>query len=188
MGVKQLVTAEELWAMPEKPGVRYELVEGELVEVPTAGALHNLIVGLVYKLIDAFVLQRDLGLTFSDGTGYVLHHGPDLLRIPDVSFVSWGRVPEEGVPEGFWPVAPDSAVEVVSPNDRADEVHDKVREYLAAGTRLVWVLWPKRRSVTAHAPDGVARELGPDDELDGGDVLPGFRVRVAALFEVRRRR
>ncbi len=188
MGVKQLVTAEELWALPERPGVRYELVEGELVEVPGAGALHNVIAALVYELIRAFVRERDLGVVSTDGAGYILDRGPDLLRIPDVSFVSWERVPEEGIPEGFWPVAPDLAVEVVSPGDRADEVHDKVREYLDAGTRLVWVLWPRRRSVTAHTPDGVARELGPDDELDGGEVLPGFRARVAELFAVRRQR
>ncbi len=188
MTVKQLVTAEELWEMPEKPGVRYELVEGALVEAPGAGALHNLIVGLLYKLIDTFVTERDLGLAFSDNTSYILRRHPDLLRIPDVSFVSWERIPEEGVPEGYWPFAPDLAVEVVSPNDRAEDVRDKVREYLAAGTRLVWVLWPKHQSVTVHSPGGASRDLGPEAELDGGDVLPGFRAPVAELFAVRRRR
>lgn len=188
MRVKQKMTVEELWEMPEKPGVRYELVEGELVEVPGAGVLHSLIVGLVYKLIDAFVIERDIGLVFPDGTGYVIRRDPDLLRIPDVSFVSWESVTEEGVPEGYWYTAPVLAVEVVSPNDRADDVHDKVREYLDAGTRAVWVMWPKQRSVTAYSPDGTARELGPDEQLDGGDALPGFRVRVGELFEVRGRR
>lgn len=187
MTVKQLVTAEELWEMPEKPGVRYELVEGALVEVPGAGALHNLIAALVYELVRAFVREQNLGLIFTDGMGFLLDRRPDLLRIPDVSFVPWGRVPEEGVPEGFWPGAPDLAVEVVSPHDRAEDVQDKARGYLAAGTRLVWGLWPKRRSVTTYAPNGVVRELGPDDELDGGDMLPGFRARVNALFAVPRR-
>jgi Uma2 family endonuclease len=81
-------------------------------------------------------------------------------------------------------MAPDLAVEVVSPNDRANDVQEKVGEYLAAGTRLVWVLWPRSRSVSVHAGRGVTHELGPDEELDGGEVLPGFRVRVANLFEV----
>jgi Uma2 family endonuclease len=188
MGVNHLVTVEELWALPEKPGVRYELVAGELVEVPAAGALHNLIAALVYELLRAFVREHDLGLVFTDGMGYILDRDPDLLRIPDVSFVSWARVPEDGAPEGYWPGAPDLAVEVVSPHDRADDVHDKVREYLESGARLVWVLWPKRRSVTAHTPDGVTRELDSDDELLGGDALPDFRVRVADLFAVRGRR
>lgn len=189
MTVKQLLTAEELWALPEQPGVRFELVDGELVEVPGANPLHGLLVELVLRLISAHAREHDLGLAFADGTGYILRRGPDRMRIPDVSFVAWARVPAEGVPDqGFWPFAPDLAVEIISPGDRADEVHDKVREYLAAGTRLVWVLWPRHRSVTVHALGGSTHELGPDDELDGAEVLPGFRVRVADLFAVRRQR
>jgi Uma2 family endonuclease len=186
MSVKQRVTIEELWEMPEKPGVRYELARGELVEVPGAGALHGLIVAFIYDLIRDFVRGQDLRLVFGDGVGYVLGRDPDRLRIPDVSFISWERVPAEGAPEGFWPGAPDLAVEVVSPNDRAEDVHDKVREYLDAGVRLVWVVWPRRRSVSVHTGAAMAHELGPDDELDGGEVLPGLRARVADLFAVRR--
>ena len=182
----RLMTAEELWALPEQPGVRYELMRGVPVEVPGAGALHNLIAALVYRLIYEFARTRNLGLVFTDGVAYVLGRDPDTVRIPDASFVSRERIPESGIPEGFWLGAPDLAVEVVSPNDRADDVHDKVRDYLAAGTRLVWVLWPKSRSVTAYTPDGQARELDAEQELDGGDVLPGFAVRVAELFQVER--
>ncbi len=180
----RLMTAEELWELPERPGVRYELVRGVPVEVPGAGALHNLIAALVYRLIYEFARTRNLGLVFTDGVAYILGHNPDTVRIPDASFVSRERIPESGIPEGFWPGAPDLAVEIVSPNDRAEDVHDKVRDYLAAGTRLVWVLWPKSRSLTVYTPDGQARELGPEQELDGGDVLPGFRAPVAALFAV----
>lgn len=118
-----------------------------------------------------------------DGTGYVLSRDPDTLRIPDVSFVSAARLPGDEVPETFWPLAPDLAVEIVSPHDRAEDVHSKVREYLDAGTRMVWVLWPKRRSVTVYGVGGDSRELGPEDALDGDDVLPGLRVRVAELLE-----
>lgn len=186
MSIKQPVTAEQLWQMPDKPGVRFELVDGELIEVPGAGALHGLIVALVFRLIDAFARDRNLGLTFSDGTGFVLGRSPDRLRIPDVAFVRWERVPADGVPESFWEGAPDLAVEVVSPHDRADETHERVRDYLAAGASLVWVLWPRCRAVTVHTGDGLARDLGPEAELDGGAVLPGFRVRVADLFAVPR--
>lgn len=189
MRATRRVTVEELWEMPEKRGTRYELVRGELVEVPGAGALHGLIAKLILKLVDAFVEERDLGLVFGDNLGYVLGRDPDTLRIPDASFVSWDRVPEGGVPDGYWPGAPDLAVEIVSPNDRADDVHDKVREYLEAGTKTVWVLWPKHRSVTANIGlDGTARDLGSGNELNGGDALPGFRARVGDLFEVRRAR
>lgn len=189
MQVKQLVTAEELWAMPEVAGVRYELVDGELVQVPGASPLHGLFVELVLRLIGAYARERDLGLAFADGTAYLLRRGPDRVRIPDVSFVSWANVPIEGVPdEGFWPFAPDLAVEIVSPGDRANDVRNKVDEYQEAGTRLVWVLWPKQRAITIRALGEQPRELGPDDELDGGDVLPGFRISAGELFAIRHRR
>jgi Uma2 family endonuclease len=97
-------------------------------------------------------------------------------------------VPEAGVPERFWEGAPTLAVEVVSPNDRADDIHDRVQDYLDAGSRQVWVLWPRQRSVSVHRPDADTRELGPDATLDGGDILPGFTVRVGDLLDVRRRR
>ncbi len=185
MSVKQLLTAEQLWAMPEAPGKRYELVKGELVEVPGAGGLHGFIAGLIYRLIAAFDEQRDeqrLGYAFPDGVGYIIGRDPDVVRIPDVSFVSRARLPTGGIPEGFIPFAQDLAVEIVSPGDRAEDVYGKVREYLTAGARLVWVVWPRHRAVTVYTANGEVRELREGDELDGGAVLPGFRVRVAELF------
>ncbi len=184
MGIRQLVTAEELWQMSEIPGKRFELVKGELVEVPGTGALHNFIVAVLFRLIDAFVRPRRLGIVATDGASFLLARHPDVVRIPDVSFVARGRVPEGGIPEGYWPFAPDLAVEIVSPGDRAADLREKVREYLDAGTRLVWVVWPRDRSVTVYAAGGEVRELREGDELDGGAVLPGFRARVADLFAV----
>ncbi len=145
MVVKQLVTADELWTMPEVPGKRFELVEGELHEVPGAGAVHTLIVALVHELMRNFVRQHKLGLAFPDGLAYVLRRNPDSVRIPDVSFVTRDRVPPGGIPEGFWEGAPTLAVEVVSPEDRAADLYAKAHEYVAAGTREVWVLWPRHR-------------------------------------------
>ena len=87
------------------------------------------------------------------------------------------------IPEGFWDGAPTLAVEVVSPEKRAADLYAKAHEYVAAGTRAVWVLWPRHRSVTVYAA-GATRELGPNDELNGGDVLPGFRIRVGDLFNI----
>ena len=182
---KRLMTAEELWELPEAPGKRFELVRGELVEVPGAGYPHAELVMALLLLLHPFVAGRGLGRVFGDGLGYIIKRGPDLVRIPDVSFISRERIPEEGI-QGFVPFAPDLAVEIVSPGDRAEDVHEKAREYLAGGVQLVWVLWPRSRSISVHEPGGVTRELGPDDELDGGAVLPGFRVRVAELFEVGR--
>lgn len=187
MNVKQLLTAEDVLNLPERPGVLLELVDGELREVPGATALHSLIAAMVYELIRNFARNHDLGLVFPDGAAYVLGRDPDQVRIPDVSFTAWDEVPDDGVPDRFWEGAPTLAVEVISTNDRAADIHRKVRDYLDAGTRLVWVLWPQQTSVTVYDPDG-QRELGQADGLDGSDVLPGFRVRVGELFEVRRRR
>lgn len=182
MTVKQRLTAEQLWALPEVPGTRYELVAGALVEMPGAGGIHGLLVKVLLRLLDAFVLSRELGEVFADGVGYVIARDPDVVRIPDVSFIARARLPAGGVPEGFIPGAPDLAVEVVSPGDRAEEVHGKLREYLDAGARLVWVVWPRHRAVTVYTPDGRARELRAGEALDGGAVLPGFRAPVADLF------
>ncbi len=187
MNVKQLMTAEDVLDLPERPGYTIELVDGELREVPGATALHSLIAAMVYELIRNFARNHDLGLVFPDGAAYVLRRDPDQVRILDVSFVAWTEVPDDGVPDGFWEGAPALAVEVISSHDRAADVHERVLTYVDAGTRLVWVLWPQQTSVTVYDRDG-QRELGPDEELDGGDVLPGLRVRVGDLFEVRRRR
>jgi Uma2 family endonuclease len=110
------------------------------------------------------------------------------MRIPDVSLVLWEHIPEGGVPERFWSIPPDLAIEVVSPSDRASDVHDKALQYLASGTQRVWVLSPSSRLVTVYGAGGTKDEYGADDELDGGDVLPGFRARVADLFAVRTKR
>jgi Uma2 family endonuclease len=181
---KQAVTAEQFCEMPEVPGKRFELVRGELIEMPGAGVLHSVIAALIYRLIFAHAEERNLGMAFPDGLGYVLRHHPDIVRIPGASFVASGRIPEGDLPKGFWDLAPDLAVEVVSPNDMADDVHDKVHEYLEMGTRLVWVVWPKTHTVSVHTVDETSRELDSGDELDGGDVLPDLRVRVADLFDV----
>jgi len=186
--VEQLITAEELWEMPEAPGKRRELVDGEVVEVPGAGDLPMAIVILLFKLLDRFVEEYDLGLVRPDGLAYVLRREPDQVRIPDLSFVAWDHVPVEGIPEGFWEGVPTLAVEVVSPNDLAEEFRDRIMDYLEAGSRQVWVLWPRRQSVSVYAPGADTRELRPDALLDGRDILPGFSVRVSDLFAVRRKR
>lgn len=182
MSVTTLMTAEDLWAMPEVPGKRFELVRGELVEMPGAGGVHTVISRLLFRLLDAFVLEHGLGEVFPGGLGYLIMRDPDIVRVPDLSFVSPARIPAGGPPIAYWPMAPDLAIEIVSPGDRVEDVHAKVRDYLEGGTRLVWVLWPATRTVTVHPADGSVRELGPDDDLDGDDVLPGFRVRVGTLF------
>jgi Uma2 family endonuclease len=170
--------------MPEIPGKRFELVNGELVEMPGASFYHGLIAALLYRLMFAFATERHLGVAVPDGVAYVLQRDPDVVRVPDASFVSTDRIPEGDGPIGFFPGAPDIAVEVVSPNDLAREIDRKVQHYLRAGTRIVWVVWTDELAVTVHTPDRIARRLESGESLDGGDVLPGFSVPVAELFNV----
>ncbi|MHB8645546.1 MAG: Uma2 family endonuclease [Thermomicrobiales bacterium] len=192
MAIKQLMTnqlmsAEQFAEIPDTPGKQFELVNGEVIEVPLASHMHARIVMALVRLLDPYVRTHDLGEIYADGLGYVITRMPDSVRGPDVSFLMKEHVPDEDF-SVFVPFAPDLAIEIVSPNDRADEVHDKVYQYLAAGTRLVWVLWPKTCSISIFGKGGTNGEFGMEDELDGGDVLPGFRVRVAELFDVRAKR
>lgn len=189
MSVKQrLVTAEEFYEMPDRPGYMLELVAGEIAEVTGTGFSHNQIAGLVYRLLWQHVEQHHLGTVAGENLGYVLRRNPDTVRVPDVSFLAWGREPSEDAAEFYVEGPPTIAVEVVSPNDRDREIRAKVSEYLTAGSQQVWVLRPTERSVTVHDADRGVRELGADVTLDGGDVLPGFSVRVGDLFEIPRRR
>ncbi len=189
MSVKQKsVTADKLWEMPNPLDKRFELIDGEVVEVSPAGGVHMRIVARLVNVLEGFVEQHDLGLVTGDGLGFILRRDPDLVRVPDVSFVPWEHVPDEGIPVRFWEGPPTLAVEVVSPDDRATEIRAKVQHYLEAGARLVWILWPDQQAVTIYASDGAVRELGPEEQLDGDDVLPGFVTRVGALFEIRHHR
>jgi len=188
MTATKLMTAEDFWMMPEVPGRQFELVDGELIEMPGAAFTHGLIAAVLYRLMFAFATERGLGITVPDGVAFVLQHDPAIVRVPDTAFISIDRIPEDGIPSGFFPAAPDIAVEVVSANDRANEVDAKVEQYLQAGTKLVWVVWPDAQAVTVHTPDRVARRLQSHESLDGADVLPGFVVHVEHLFDVDPRR
>ena len=184
MSVKQhLVTAEELWEMPEVPGKRYELVDGELVEMPGAGAEHVWIAFALAQLLNDFARQHHLGFAVPDGLAYVLRRNPDHVRIPDVSFVAGIDVTKEGL-ENLGRFS-DARRGNRSPNDRAMEIDERVRDYLDSGSHQVWVLWPNRRAVSVHRPGADIRELGPEAILKDGNILPDFSVRVSDLFEIR---
>jgi Uma2 family endonuclease len=113
--------------------------------------------------------------------GYLLDHNPDLLRLPDVSYVQTERIPSSGIPDKHWELAPDLVVEVVSPSETADEVQEKVFDYLLAGTPMVWVIYSRTQQVVVHTPDGLARTLRGEDRLEFAQ-LPGFSCTVAELF------
>ncbi|PKB84045.1 MAG: hypothetical protein BZY88_00830 [SAR202 cluster bacterium Io17-Chloro-G9] len=179
--LKTLFTAEELSRLSETSH-RYELVKGELFEMPPAGARHGDVAMEIGTLLRVFVRANRLGWVFAAETGFILVRNPDTVRAPDASFVAMERLPAGDLPVGFLEVAPDLAVEVVSPGDTAREVEEKVEDWLRAGTRLVWVIYPATHSATVYRALGESEQLSENESLDGGDVLPGFGCTVGDLF------
>lgn len=176
-------TAQDLLRMPEGKG--FELVDGQLVEQHMS-MLSSLIGGNIYLAIASFVKAQGLGYAMPDGTAYqCFGDDEDRVRRPDASFLSSAKVRPGQVAEwGFIPVAPDLAIEVVSPNDLAYEVMQKTREYLEAGCRLVWTVYPDTRSIMVYRADGTVAHLHEKDAISGEDVLPGFAMPVAEIFRV----
>jgi Uma2 family endonuclease len=178
----RLVTAAELLLMPED-GFRHELVRGELRTMAPAGSEHGVIAMNVGASLHEHVRAHGLGRVFAAETGFKLASNPDTVRAPDAAFVRMERVGEAGENGSYWPGPPDLAVEVVSPGDTYHEVLDKVLEWLEAGARMVIVIDPRRRVATVHHPRNEARILGEDGVIDGGDVLPGWRVALRELLQ-----
>ena len=177
----QFMTAEELIKLP-RGKFRYELIKGELITMSPAGSEHGAVIMNLGAPLTVHVRTNNLGIVFGAETGFKLASNPDTVRAPDIAFVRRERIPETGVPKGYWPGAPDLAVEVVSPGDTVYEVDEKVAEWLAAKARAVWVVNPKRRTVTVHRPSKNVVVLSEADELDGQDVVPGFRCRIVGIF------
>jgi Uma2 family endonuclease len=181
MSTSTHVTADQLLRMPDD-GHRYELVAGELRKMTPAGWRHGAVGGNLHSLLGRHVLQHGLGQLFFAETGFLLARDPDTVRAPDIGFIRKDRLAGEPPEEAFWPGAPDLAVEVVSPSDTTGEVDEKVGSWLEAGAKMVWVVSPKWRSVTVYRSATDIRTLTENDDLDGDDVVPGFRCRVGEIF------
>lgn len=175
------VTLEEYERLPDEGDHVLELSAGRLVREPRPGARHGVIARGVFRALDAFVCDRGLGEVVIE-TGFLLGEIPPTVRGPDVAFISANRLPDGPPPESFWPMAPDIAVEVVSPSNAAGEMQEKVLQYLEAGTRQVWVVQPRTRTVEVWAPGADVRLLRAEDTLEGGEVLPGLRIAIRELF------
>jgi len=159
---------------------RCELVRGELRTMIPPSFQHGRITIKLTRPIVNHVEAHGLGTVVAAETGFVLSREPDTVRAPDIAFVRTARGP--GPDRGYFPGAPDLAVEVLSPDDRPRYVREKVAEWLEAGTRAVWVVDPRVRTVTVHTPAEDPRVLQEAEILDGGDVLPGFTLAVRNVF------
>ena len=174
------MTAEELFRYSHEP-YRQELVDGILREMEPPGAEHGRVALTVAALLLAHVREGDLGFVGGE-VGFRLASDPDTVRGPDACFVATDRIPEGGIPAGYWPGPPDLAIEVVSPDDRRSEVEAKALVWLDAGTRAVVVLDPPNRTATVYRSRHDIGILAGDEPLDLGDVVPGFAPRTGDLF------
>ena len=159
---------------------RCELVRGELRMMIPPGFEHGRIAINLTAPIANHVKSCGLGTVVAAETGFLLSHDPDTVRAPDIAFVRASR--PSGPRRGYYPGAPDLAVEVLSPDDRPGYVREKVAEWLQAGALAVWVVDPRDRTVTVHEPDRAPSVFAEAEVLNGGDLLPGFELAVRDVF------
>jgi Uma2 family endonuclease len=177
----KLMTADELLRLPDD-GMRHELIRGELTTMAPPGFEHGGLALAIGGELRAYVRTHGLGRVTSE-VGFRLSTEPDTVRAPDVAFVRRDRLPAADAAPGYFRGPPDLAVEVISPNDLYTEVDEKVAEWLEHGTRLVFVVNPRRKIVAVHRPGQTVTILTLDDTLDGEDVVPGWSLALRDLFD-----
>lgn len=174
----QRMTVEQFWE--QYAGQPFELVRGELREMPSSGFDASRIASRILIALGQYVLGNDLGdVTTADG-GYKLFE--DTLRVPDVAYINKEKLAQITESEKFVPFPPDLAVEVISPHDRVIDLNDKIALYFEAGVQVVWVVNPARQTVSVHLPDGSSQTYTPEMTVPGTSLLPGFELPVASIF------
>ncbi len=174
------LTISEYLALPND-GKRYELVEGELLEMPGSSEPHSRISNRLSYFLTGFVLANKLGEVYNSDARYAIIPGSETVRLADVSFVQTSRVTRGVVTMNF---APDLAVEVLSDSNSVTEIERKAKAYRRAGGFLVWVINPEEQEVYVYRAGELQRQtLTIDDELTGDPVLPGFKLPISQLFE-----
>jgi Uma2 family endonuclease len=175
-----LATEEDAITLTERKDRICELVDGILV-AKVMGAFESLLAVEIARLVGNFAKPRKLGVVL--GEAGMLKLGPGLIRIPDIAFLSKERFPGGRFPRAAaWPLAPDLAVEIISEGNTKKEMDEKLRNYFAAGTRLVWYVYPKLRQVEVFTSPDAKRVVNHDQILDGGEVLPGLEIELRELF------
>ena len=182
-----LMTVDDLEHLPDDEGWVYELVEGVLVRMPMSGLEATTIAYRLGGRLSVYVEDHDLGVMTGEQGGYRVDpaHPRTTELAPDVGFIRTDRLPPRDSPEYRKAplLAPDLAIEVASPSDYHPGLDEKARRYLQFGTRLVWVVWPRQRTVDVwHPGDKAPTTLTVTDTLDGEDVVPGFRYPIGNLF------
>ena len=159
----------------------HELIRGELYPIMPAGTLHGVITNRLSTYLSFFVMENHLGEITAAETGFKLINQSTVGA--DIGFVGKENLARFGIPESFFPTAPDLAAEVVSPGNSSEEISTKVEDYLISSSRLVWIVYPKRKVIVDYRTNNTVSFLHETDELDGEDVLPGFRCSLAKIFD-----
>lgn len=182
----KLMTAEEFcdWVhRPENDNRWFELVRGEVIELPPPLKPHGSICFNICRIVGNYIFERGIGYATSNDSGVILERDPDTVRGPDIAYYTDAETFEELHPK-YGEVPPLLVIEVLSPDDRADRITRKVLDYLQNGVLLVWLVDFEARTVTVYKPSDGPRLLGEKDELTGNSVLPGFRCRVEEFFRL----
>lgn len=178
---ERLVTVEEFAALPAD-GRFYELVEGRIVPMTPADLFHSAVATRIGRLLDSFVDDSGIGTVTGEQGGYRLTSDPDTVRAPDVAFIRAERLSRRI--GAYIDGAPDLVVEVMSPSDSAVDLSEKIDAYFAAGTQLLWIVYPRQRRIVVYDAPLQSHILTEADTLDGGAVLPGFSAPVRKIFAV----
>ena len=173
-------TEEDVLELDRRDGRGCELIDGTLVE-KASGAAESYVSWVLGHLMGLYLDQHNLGICLNpDG---LLRISPGLIRMPDLSFISWDKFPGRKVPlKPIWDLYPDLAIEIISENNTPAEIERKLSEYFQSGIRLAWVIDPRKRTARVYKSARRSTLLRERQSLDGGDVLPGFSVRLADLF------
>ena len=178
MATATLMTVEEFAALPED-GQKHELVEGEVLAMPPPHFLHSHIVALILRSLNRFLGDED-GIALAE-SGFLLFEDPPTVREPDISVLSAKRLASRPS-EGYFRGAPDVAIEVLSPSDSADDLHLKIRQYLAANAKAVVVVSPRAREVWIHRAARAPESLQVGQALELPEVLPGWSLPLTDVF------
>jgi Uma2 family endonuclease len=178
------MTADEFFEWVHRPENRdryFELERGEVIEMPPPNKYHGFVCSNVAGVLRSFAIQRQKGYPCSNDAGFILESDPDTVRGPDVSFYEDDQTADT-MDRKYSPQVPRLVVEVLSPGANPNKVMKRVLQFLARGVALVWVIDPELRSIAVYHPSRLPRVLDEADELDGNEVLPDFRCRVAEFF------
>ena len=177
-----LMTAEELMKLPMGWGFRYELINGELITMPASGYPHGRVTVRLSTPLAQFIWDRGLGEIFAAESGFKLTSNPDTVLAPDISFITKEHAELLGERPGFLPGSPDLVVEVLSPDDRPSKVKQKTLLWLEHGAKQVWIVNPKKSTVTIYRSPSNSITFSGSDELEADDILPGFRISLDRIF------